>query len=844
MGTRNVFMLKTHIGSINLSFANGFVYENMIWALASLWVFFCNYVLYSFGLLLRYIFRFRIEDRKREHLVPHDLLDHPKRNQIEDPKVDGLAEELATLLFPIFENFHVGIEESEGETECPVLWVRDYDVNIHQDAKKLEGETECSVLKEKITDMNEGANKIEGETDYSVFKEKDSIHEDGKRKEAETEGSVSCLHKDFNKIDENETDSSVSKEDDPNFPQINRENFEEEKTEKPFFFTFQQNYSAANVSDNIFSCTEYIAKMEFSEHNLKEGVVAQEEEKEHFVQDQRNITSNFSSGQILQINAFGESDPSDDDDDVLHDNSRPSDFGSELCCIKTDDLVTHQILSSSHSCEGIDFKSLTGIQDERVEDRQESQHSCEASHSPNFHLEMEEPNRGTMEKTKETMWEDNLDESDFDEEEEEDEDEDDFEWEHDEVVEQLRMELKNARQGGLATILEEEDDDKIESPKVVEDLMPLKIEEKIQFKDHIVEIQKVYRCYAEKVRKLDVLNYQTMHAIGLFQLKDPLKLMSTAKSSVQSGKPLLSQNLWPRKAQKHICDPILKYVEELHGDLETVYVGQVCLSWEILCWQHKKVEELKQYDSQWPRSYNLVAGEFQLFQVLMQRFLEDEPFQGPRIQNYVRNRCVIRNLLQVPVIKDDNTKNKKLIKSGEEYAIDGEMLARIMKESMRVFWEFVRADKHHENVNCKVSHQIGIDVKDPAISELLGNVRTELQKKERKLKDIVRSGNCIVRKFQKHHEDQIQLDQKQLLAQVGLRLVLRGMLVRIHRKWVMYGRLWDRPSVPTDRCRKPPLKVITGISSLKVRTDLWYLLTDNSEKLGSYNGGTLGAFNR
>lgn len=129
--------------------------------------------------------------------------------------------------------------------------------------------------------------------------------------------------------------------------------------------------------------------------------------------------------------------------------------------------------------------------------------------------------------------------------------------------------------------------------------------------------------------------------------------MLIPKSTVQSGKPLIPQNLWPRKALKQISDSTLKFVDELHREVELVYVGQVCLSWEILCWQHKKVQELKQYDSQWPRSYNLVAGEFQLFQVLMQRFLEDEPFQGPRIQNYVKNRCVVRNLLQVPAIKGE-----------------------------------------------------------------------------------------------------------------------------------------------------------------------------------------------
>lgn len=54
--------------------------------------------------------------------------------------------------------------------------------------------------------------------------------------------------------------------------------------------------------------------------------------------------------------------------------------------------------------------------------------------------------------------------------------------------------------------------------------------------------------------------------------------------------------------------------------------------------------------------------------------------------------------------------------------------------------------------------------------------------KERKLKDIVRSGNCFVRKFKKHNEDQIQLDHEQLLAQVGLRLVSRVINMKKLRK--------------------------------------------------------------
>lgn len=45
--------------------------------------------------------------------------------------------------------------------------------------------------------------------------------------------------------------------------------------------------------------------------------------------------------------------------------------------------------------------------------------------------------------------------------------------------------------------------------------------------------------------------------------------------------------------------------------------------------------------------------------------------------------------------------------------------------------------------------------------------------KEKKLKDIQRSGNCVVRKFQKQLQDQDRLDHSLFVAQVELRLVLR-----------------------------------------------------------------------
>lgn len=139
--------------------------------------------------------------------------------------------------------------------------------------------------------------------------------------------------------------------------------------------------------------------------------------------------------------------------------------------------------------------------------------------------------------------------------------------------------------------------------------------------------------------------------VGFLHLKDPNKQITSNKSSVSAIKSLFLPNFNPGKLRKVYADQTVKSMSELHRDLERVYVGQVCLSWEILHWLYEKAKELQDHNSQECRSYNQVAGEFQQFQVLLHRFIEDEPFQGPRVQNYVKKRHVILSLLQVPTIK-------------------------------------------------------------------------------------------------------------------------------------------------------------------------------------------------
>ncbi|KAL5179051.1 hypothetical protein HKD37_01G000442 [Glycine soja] len=708
-------------------------------------------------------------------------------------------------------DLHRRIMEREEEEEIKEHVSAEIDSVVHEEFKKIdENETGSGVVMENVS--SETVNDDGAETDEN---DEGFVHGEDTKIEEKEEETYGHVFVDTNSVTTTSKCEYLSGKDTSGF-------MEEPTTLKFSFREFHMGLDISTVSHNAYASPKIITDKEFSEFGSEKKPVAQAQ-TEDSVQEEVSAPSTHIPLHF-ESNMFGGSDSSDEDYFLYNENSVTSDSESESSSSsglnwgnsnKMDDSIVYQFLGGKNDGEGFQPEILKlMLREERKEVVEEKQSSCDgkvsefnahAIYSGDGYMEMEPCMKGLnslnahgfggkesaksgvkdqkegsqngyvcsgLKKSEEIRWEDELSDSESDE--------GDFEWEHDDLVEQLKLELKNSRQGGLATIVEEEEEAEEEvvvveeeeeeervSPRVVEDPKPVEIEEKLEYRDQIDEIDKVYKSYAEKMKKLDILNYQTMHALGLLQLKDPLKLISFPKSAIQGAKPVISQNLWPRKASKNSSDPLVKLVHELQRDLELVYVGQVCLSWEILCWQHKKALELQQYDSQGSHShrYNHVAGEFQLFQVLVQRFIENEPFQGPRLQNYVKNRCVIRNLLQVPGIKDDSKVDE------EEDAIASGKLADIIKESMRVFWEFVRADKDYGNVIFKASRHNRIDLKDPMISGLMVDIKTQLQKKERRLKDIVRTGNCIVKKFQKHHED--ELDHEQLVARVGLRLISR-----------------------------------------------------------------------
>lgn len=87
-----------------------------------------------------------------------------------------------------------------------------------------------------------------------------------------------------------------------------------------------------------------------------------------------------------------------------------------------------------------------------------------------------------------------------------------------------------------------------------------------------------------------------------------------------------------------------------YRELEAAYVAQICLTWEALSWNYKnfRSKHASRQDNDTGCSAT-VAQQFQQFQVLLQRYIENEPYEhGRRPEIYARMRLLAPKLLLVP----------------------------------------------------------------------------------------------------------------------------------------------------------------------------------------------------
>ncbi|XP_058088625.1 uncharacterized protein LOC131235457 isoform X2 [Magnolia sinica] len=261
----------------------------------------------------------------------------------------------------------------------------------------------------------------------------------------------------------------------------------------------------------------------------------------------------------------------------------------------------------------------------------------------------------------------------------------------------------------------------------------------------------VYRKYDEEMMFFDRISAQ--------------KLSETESlRSIQIHPRSISQRIAHRLATRN------KEVEKGPNpfqELEAAYVAQICLTWEALNWNYKNLRGMKESqgeeDSGCPA---YIAQQFQQFQVLLQRFIETEPFErGRRPEVYARMRLSSPKLLQVPEFQGTVAGHRPVGPTCGQSLVDSEAdrsngdkdakisLAEfliVMEDAIRTFMNFLKADKKKP---CQILRALLKKKQSSVDPTLLHLIKKANKRKKKKLKDLRRSRKCIRKRTWKADEE-------------------------------------------------------------------------------------------
>ncbi|XWS37652.1 hypothetical protein CRYUN_Cryun19dG0063400 [Craigia yunnanensis] len=200
-----------------------------------------------------------------------------------------------------------------------------------------------------------------------------------------------------------------------------------------------------------------------------------------------------------------------------------------------------------------------------------------------------------------------------------------------------------------------------------------------------------------------------------------------------------------------------------YHELEAAYVAQICLTWEALNWNYKNFERKRaaRKDFDCPAS---IAQQFQQLQVLLQRYIENEPYeQGRRPEVYARMRLLAPKLLLVPEYRDyeDDQRDEAF---GSRISADSFLV--IIEDGIQTFMNFLKADKEkpYQIIKAFFGRKQRGSV-DPKLLQLMKKVNA---KKKMKLKDLRRAHKCIRKRKLK-----VEKEMEILMGLIDLKVVSR-----------------------------------------------------------------------
>ncbi|KAI9381051.1 hypothetical protein POPTR_015G046900v4 [Populus trichocarpa] len=261
----------------------------------------------------------------------------------------------------------------------------------------------------------------------------------------------------------------------------------------------------------------------------------------------------------------------------------------------------------------------------------------------------------------------------------------------------------------------------------------------------------VFQKYDEEMMYLDRISAQKLHET------ESLKSIHVNPRSI-SDRIVHKFSTINKKPSDNCQNP--------YHELEGAYVAQICLTWEALNWNYKNfgLKRASQCDFD-PGCPAHIAQKFQQFQVLLQRYVENEPYeQGRRPEVYARMRLLAPKLLLVPEYRDSEDDQKGDAKFGSR--ISSAAFLMIMEDGIRTFMDFLEDDKEK---TCQILKAFFRRNRrgsvDPVLLQLMKKVN---KKKKMKLKDLRRARTCI-RKRKLTVEEEMEF----LMGLIDLKLVSR-----------------------------------------------------------------------
>ncbi|XP_044495792.1 uncharacterized protein LOC123218404 [Mangifera indica] len=225
----------------------------------------------------------------------------------------------------------------------------------------------------------------------------------------------------------------------------------------------------------------------------------------------------------------------------------------------------------------------------------------------------------------------------------------------------------------------------------------------------------------------------------------------------------------PEEEAEHPQQP----TNDPYQDLETAYVAQLCLTWEALHCQYTQLCQKISCQLENPTCFNHSAQQIQQFQVLLQRFMENEPFeQGLRPEIYARTRNVLPKLLQVPIIKGSAQKEKETEEEESNFAVLASDLIKIIESSIMTMYLFLKMDKTKSGVLNLFGNQ-------SQIASPVHQVQSSLEKKKMKLKELRKKSKGFKKKSWPQTWEDIQL----LFGLIDVKIMSRVLrMVRITKE--------------------------------------------------------------